>query len=331
MVRPRNKDLKGLFTLRILLLCLGLSIGLCSTAVAKPWQPREIPQSIYLDRSGMPELVAQSATTGLIIAPLLTTSVFDDSVRQGSGFLLGPILGVALPYLLNKDKPLYTSEALTYNFAQRLGLLNGAIIPILWDENDFSVISGVMSLTTLGSLGASIALYPKSELTPGQLSSLSTGLYVGAATGGLSLIAFSDKNLKSSTIAATFLVSVNAGALTAYMLRDHLDINRSRVLMLDFGALGGAILGAGTGFLLGGESSSAEMISIMAIVGMYGGIFTSYKLTDKMDEYKQSAPAEDKSGKVTLNEPSPTLIPGVHPETGQATLNPGLNLLHGTW
>ena len=94
-----------------LLICI--SLGVSATALAKPLEPREVPPEIFLDRSGMPELVAQSMGTGFILGGLLTTSVFDDSVRQGSGFVLGPIMGASLPYLLNRKKPLYTSEALT--------------------------------------------------------------------------------------------------------------------------------------------------------------------------------------------------------------------------
>ena len=311
-----------------LLICV--SLGVSATALAKPLEPREVPTEIFLDRSGMPELVAQSMGTGLILGGLVTTNAFDDPVRQGSGFLLGPTLGASLPYLLNKNKPLHTSEALTYNFAQRFGLLNGFIVPFLWEEEDPSTFAGVMTVATLGSLGASIALYPKLELTPGQLSGLSTGLLVGGITGVLGLTGFSD-DPTPTTGAATLLVTINAGALTAYLMRDYLDIDRSRVLMLDVGIGGGALLGAGLTWLLGGDDASEELYSLMILAGVYGGLFTSYKLTEGFDAYKKSATANPTSPKATLNSISPTLIPSVNPTTGRATLNPGLNLLNGTW
>ena len=316
-------------------LILILSLGVCGGALAKPLLPREVPRDVYLDRSGMPELVAQSTAVWALITPILTTNFFEDDIRKSSGFILGPVLGASLPFLLNQDKPLYTTEALTYNFFQRVGVANGLIIPAFMEDPSTKAFAISAAGLTLAGLGAGVALYPSLKLSPGQISMLSSGLGFGGLTGMLLLVAASSDDLPSrQTIASTLLVSVNGGALTAYLLRDMVDIDRSRVIWMDFGGAVGGVLGVGLGFMIGGEDANSTLVSLSALAGIYGGIVAAYKITAKHDEYLRAAPPEQsaqKSKKVTLNGPMPTLIPGVNPRTRRAIFTPGVNLLNGTW
>ena len=308
---------------------------MCGGALAKPLLPREVPQDVYLDRSGMPELVIQSTATWTLITPILTTSFFKDDIRKGSGFILGPVLGASLPLLLNDDKPLYTTEALTYNFFQRVGLANSLIFPLFMEDPSPKTFAISAAGLSLAGIGAGVALYPSLKLSPGQLSMLSSGLSIGGATGLLLLAAASASDAPSrQTVASTLFVSVNGGALTAYLLRDKFDIDRSRVLWMDFGSVVGGVLGVGLGFMIGGEDTNVTLMSLSALAGIYGGFVAAYKLTASHNEYLRSAPpnkSAQKSEKVTLNGPMPTLIPGVNPRTRRAIFTPGVNLLNGTW
>ena len=295
--------------------------------------PHEVPQDIYLDRSGMPELVVTSGLTWTIVAPFLTTTLFTDSVRQGSGFLLGPILGFSLPLILNSGKPLHTNEALTYNFFQRLGLLYGSTLPFILDMDSSESYAGILGLATLAGTAAGVLVNPTLQLSPGQASSLTTGLMVGAATGGIALIAAYDEiNFSGREAVATILISANAGALTSYFLRDHLDIDRSRVIWMDIGSILGTGGGFMLGYLLGGENSSSKLLSIMSLVGLYSGLYLGYDLTKNLDQYRESANGEKASAKsIQMKGPTPTVIPSIDPVTGQNSMTFGLNLLNGTW
>jgi len=304
-------------------------------AVAKPLQPRDVPPEVFLDRSGMVELVTQNALFGGFIGVALTNSLFEDEVRRGSGAILGPLLGVGLPYLLKHRKPIHVAEAGLYNFAERLGVFNGFLIPQLWNEDNERVIMGVPGALGLMGLGAGVALFPRTNLSPGQVSMLSTGMLFGGATGALGMV-IADISLETSqAFAATTLLFTNGGALATYLARDLFDINRSRVLLLDLGGYFGAALGVGFAYLLGGSnvSDSPQLIAASALVGIYTGLGTTYYLTKDMDDYKRAAGNDnnhEQSG-ISLDSPAPALIASVDPETGKQTVGWGLNLLNGRW
>ena len=296
--------------------------------LAEPLQPREVPPEVFLDRAGMPEFVLQSGAIGSVIGPLLTFSFFDDEIRQGSGLLLGPLLGFGLPFLLKHNKPIHVAEAGLYNFMQRLGLLNGLLIPQLWEERNERVLTGVPGLLAMGGLALGTHLYPKADLTPGQVSALTSGITFGGATGLLVLAITNVFPDSPQAWATTGLLFTNGGALAAYLSRDLFDIDRSRVILMDFGGMVGAAVGVGFGFLLGGVEANSQFIAFSALAGMYGGLAGTYMVTDSMDEFKRSS---DTSTALKLEGLSPTLMSSVDPKTGRSVLGFGLNLLNGTW
>ena len=310
---------------------LGLILITSSLSFAQPLQPHEVPKDIYLDRSGMPELVVTSGLTWSIVTPFLTTTLFTDNVRKGSGFLLGPILGFSLPLILNSGKSLHTNEALTYNFFQQVGLLHGATLPLILNIDSQKGFAGILGAATLAGTAAGILLNPTLQLSPGQASSLTTGLMVGAATGWIALIATSDQiNISNRQSTRVILLSANAGALTTYFLRDHLDIDRSRVIWMDIGSILGTGGGFMLGYLLGGENSSTKLLSIMSLAGLYSGLYLGYDLTENMDKYQKSADGASAKS-IQFKGPTPTVIPSIDPATGQNSMTFGLNLLNGTW
>ena len=315
---------------------LSLLLAIVSTtANAKPLEPHEVPTEIYLDRAGLPELVLQSTVTGFIVGPLLTYSLFDDDLRQSSGFLLGPALGIALPFLLNKGKPIHVAQASTYNFFQRTGLGNGLMLSSLLlniDDADPSSLTTLASIiisgTTIASTWLGTHLEPKMRLTPGQASALSSSYFIGATTS-LALYFTLNDDPSISGAALTSFIAANGLSLTTYFMRDIFDIDRSRVIMMDIGAVGGGITGLGLGFFVFGEDVSNKALTISSVLGVYGGLYLAYALTKSFDSYKNNADAT--AGVVSFESPSPMVLTSIDSESGARSLGFGLNILNGTW
>ncbi len=313
------------------MLCLVLVVA-SATANAKPLEPREVPTDVYMDRAGLPELVLQSTVTGLTIGPLLTFALFDDDIRQASGILLGPTLGVALPFLLNRDKPVHVAQASTYNFFQRSGLGNGLMISALvLSESSSSpetAAATIISGTALASTWLGTYLEPKMKLNPGQASALSSSYIIGAGTG-LALYSTLVDDPSARSAALTTFIAANGLSLTTYLMRDVFDVDRSRIIMMDIGAFGGGLAGLGLGFFVFGEDVDRKALTLSSVVGVYGGIYLAYALTKSFDGYKQSAAAT--AGAVTFGSPAPMVIDSVDPATGSRSVRFGLNILNGTW
>src|SRR4051812_39819176 len=102
-------------------------------AAAAPLRPEEVPDEIYLDRSGLPELVVNSGVAGAVFGSLVTQLVFkDDPNRAASGTLVFTGLGVALPILLTRGQPVHATQAALYDFGMRWGIVTGLLVPALW-------------------------------------------------------------------------------------------------------------------------------------------------------------------------------------------------------
>ena len=153
---------------------------------AKPLRPHEVPTDIYLDRSGLVELIAQQTiygpATGVMLMEFLAPG---DDVRRSAGIIVGLGLGAGLPFFMNKDKPVHQAEAMWYNFSELWGYFNGALLPTLWQSDDERDQLGAMSLLSLAALGGAIYSYPSTHFSPGQISALGSGAFFGAGTGAL--------------------------------------------------------------------------------------------------------------------------------------------------
>lgn len=314
---------------KTLILILTLSLGFVSHSIARPLLPHEVPNEIFLDRSGMPELVANSLVTATIVTPMLTTQLFSDSIRQSSGFIIGPLLGASLPYLLNVDKPMHTGQAGTYNFFQRWGLANGLLISFLGSSNFDGLFAGITSAVTLTSTYAGIELYPRLRWSPAQASALSTGIWVGGASGIIILTLLDNQSISEKTVSSLFLFTMNAGVLGAYTLRDQFNVDRSRILWMDLGGVVGGLIGLGAGWLFKGEDGPDEVLSVTSLAGLFAGLFLAFDLTESIDHYKESY--EEESSHLKFESPSVTMIPGQIQKNGRREFAPGINLLKGTW
>ena len=319
---------------------LGLILVLCAFAVhveAKPLRPHEIPPDIYLDRSGLVELMAWQVVygpaTGVMLMEFLAPG---DNIRRSSGMILGLGLGAGLSFFMNKDKPVHQAEAMWYNFAEMWGYFNGALLPTLWQSDDDRDRFGAMSLLSLAALGGALSSYDEMHLSPGQTSALGSGMIFGAGTGALLAGLMNLNTNNEREMGSLLLFSSNAGLLTSYLLKETFDIDRRRVFWTDLGGYTGALLGYGLGLMIVGEdnfSGKDQVISGSILAGMFGGLYLAFHYTEELDTYrldKDDKASGDESA-FQLQLPSPMLVSSYDQSEGKNVMGFGLNLLQGEW
>jgi hypothetical protein len=276
--------------------------------------------AVHLDRSGLNELILNQATFGAQIGQALTTAIFDDPLRQGSGAILGLGAGILVPILVTRDKPVPSADVVYINQLQRVGITNGILVTGLIQppfEHELRVMQGTMA--GLGLLGLGAALLTKDELalTPGQASALGAGYYYGLVSGAL-LLNILDVQESPRGLFGGLLVFSNAGLAAAFVLREHFDVNRSRIIWTSIGGAGGAAVGAGLGALFGGVDASPVVMQSGALVGFWGGVIGVFLLTDHLDGFRNRAEIGtrglievDERGRLALGVPlpQPTALP----------------------
>jgi hypothetical protein len=304
---------------------------------AKPLRPYEIPKDIYLDRSGLVELMAQQIvygpTTGVLLMEFLAPG---DDIRRTSGIILGLGLGAGLPFFMNKGKHVHQAEAQFYNTAELWGYFNGALLPTLWKSDNERDHFGAMSLLSLAALGGAVYSYPSQHLSPGQVSALGSGLVFGAGTGALMAMLMDLKMNNEQEIGTLLLLSSNAGLVASYLMRDVFDVDRRRIFWTDIGGATGALLGAGLGWMIVGEDNFAGKEQVNAasmLVGMGVGLYLGFHYTKDLDTYrldKNDKAAESESA-FRLHTPSPRVFSSYDGDKRRNVMGFGLNLLEGEW
>ncbi|MDP7038209.1 MAG: hypothetical protein QGI45_03565 [Myxococcota bacterium] len=319
---------------------LGLILILCAFALhveAKPLRPHEVPPDIYLDRSGLVELMAWQVVygpaTGIMLMEFLAP---DDNIRRTSGIILGFGLGAGLPFFLNKDKPVHQAEAMWYNLAEIWGYFNGALLPTLWRSDNDRDRLGTMSLLSLAALGGALSSYDEMHLSPGQTSALGSGIIFGAGAGALVAGMMNLNTNDEREIGSLLLLSSNAGLLASYLLKETFDVDRRRIFWTDIGGYTGALLGLGLGWMIVGDdnfSGKEQVFSGSVLAGMLSGLYLAFHYTEELDTYrldKNDRASEDESA-FQLQSPSPMLISSYDRNEGKNVMGFGLNLLQGEW
>ena len=319
-------------------ICLMLFFCALSPQVeAKPLRPHEIPEDIYLDRSGLVELMAQQVvygpTTGIMLMEFLAPG---DDIRRTSGIILGLGLGAGLPFFMNTGKHIHQAEAQFYNTAELWGYFNGALLPTLWKSDDERDNYGTMSLLSLAALGGAIYSYPALHLSPGQVSALGSGIIFGAGTGAL-MGMLMDLNINNEQeIGTLLLLSSNAGLAASYLMKDVFDVDRRRIFWTDIGGFTGALLGAGLGWMIVGEdnfSGKDQVNAASMLLGMGAGLYLGFHYTDDLDTYRldKNDNAGESESAFRLNTPSLRVFSSYDENRGQNVMGFGLNILQGEW
>jgi hypothetical protein len=272
-----------------------LALLVATSARGAPLEPHEVPEDVYRDRTGLPELVVHNTLMGPIIGYNLTLAIFgsEQPTRAVSGLPLGFAAGLLLPNMLLRGKRITAAEASYYNFGERWGLINGILVPLLWNNDNGR--TSAASAAAGGSIGLAATLLTQDELelTPGQASALGTAHIFGIFGAALLAWTFDVVPDSGASFAGPILLFSNASVAGVLLTRDVFDIDRRRVILIDLGGLVGLFAGVGAGFAIAGGEDWRGKGSIFGgsmLTGMVGGMALTYALTSDLDEYKESGP-----------------------------------------
>lgn len=289
-------------------------------------QPHEVPTAVFVDRAGFPELVVHSAVNGAVVGGIVASLwVPGDDTAATMGPLVGLGAGVLLPMWLTRGAPVHAADAAFYNLAQRWGLANGWLLPLAFNSttrwHEALSIAGM----TAGGVGLAVFLNPELRLTPGQVSALGTA-HTFSTSGVALLLTMFDVVFDSGTsFAVPVLLASNAAVAATYVLRDHFEVDRRRMIWTDIGGYLGSGVGLGIGILAVGRDDwrgQTQALAGAVFAGMAGGMVSGYWLSGR-DGYKSSADAVSFA-------PQPQLVPTLDRD-GRAAWAFGIELTRGQW
>jgi hypothetical protein len=304
-------------------------------AAGGPLEPEDVPDDVYLDRSGMPELTVQSAFHGATIGTLVTQSIFGDSDpnRAAAGTLVGLGLGIGVPILALRKQPVHGAEAALWVAGMRWGLLTGVLLPGMWGSRTSWHYGATAGVLTLAGLGTAIWAQPRAQLDPGQVSALGSAHTFGTIAAGLVMVIYDVVPDNGLAFSAPVLLVSNAGMVAAYVLRDDFSVDRRRIIWADIGGYIGLGAGLGVAYLAVGNDrlrSRLQIVGASMLAGMCSGLALGYFASDDLDAYKRSAPPSTLGLSLELEPPQPTVI-GTVDRRGEPKVVPGVDLVRGTW
>lgn len=273
----------------------------------------------HVDRSGLTEHVVrgffQGVLSGGLIGFALGGSDETRRIRVGTGMVLGAAAGTALPLLLNKDRTeeVRSGDVAFINVAQNWVLANGFLIPLAFqinakearledvfdDDADHVTIdelrldAGLAAALSLGAGVAAAAASSALNFSPGQADAIGSAGLWGAFTGAMLVVMAAPDDPASGWGAlgiASALTLGNLGALSAWYVRDDLDIDRRRVRWIDIGGLVGAGVGVALGYFLNPDFDNNAVIGGSVLAGGLAGAVGGYLLTDWMNGFHKGAP-----------------------------------------
>jgi len=321
----------------ILVTYVVITSSLARSVEAQPLTPDRVDPSVFLDRSGFPELVVHTSLWSTWMGLNIATLAYQNQDLPDEFMLLTPLAiagaTVAGTILLNHKKPVYAGQAAFYNLAQRWGTTTGFFLPSLWSSLNANHSLASMVLGGVGAFAGAIFLYPELNLSPGQVSALGTvHTFTTIATA---LISTSIDLIPDNgwTAEGPVLVTSNLAIFGAYWLRDFLDVDRRRLIWLDVGGY----LGLATSWGLSLTANSGEkpvldspnMAKVM-LLGMSAGLALSYFLTDGSDDFKAGIESPNLWG-LTLEQPiiRPTL--SRHPITHVNFMGMVVDVIRGSF
>jgi len=259
--------------------------------VATPLPPAD--PAVYLDRSGVEELVIGQALLGVIAGSAAGWGAVGTPDGMSSGAAVGLAAGVGLPLLLTRGRPVPAAHAQYVNTLEWIGMLNGLLAGMAagLEPGELSQRRAWYGLTAgSGALGLGVAALTVDVLqpSPGQVGALLSGAAYGAYTG-VTVLGLADIVDDTQEAGVLLLAFTDAGVLAALLLRDHLDVGRSRMLWLDIGGLGGMVIGSGLLWTATGQRASPEVVAGSMLAGFWGGVLAAWVATARIDRWRERA------------------------------------------
>lgn len=179
-------------------------------------------------------------------------------------------------------------EAVLYSDGMIVGTYDGALIASLASTNTTPNETTISLIALLGTVAGSALGYfggRALHISPGAASLAGSGALWGTATGGLLLLAANPQSTQG--VLGTLLLATNLGAGIGLGVGAATHISRSRVLLMDLGALLGGLALGGIGLIIETSktpnSSTGKLTAGMALLGIYAGGALSLYLTRNLD------------------------------------------------
>lgn len=259
--------------------------------LAAPLQPHEVPNELFLDRSGFPELVIHTSIAGGLLGYAAGDAFQLNDTVATAAFAAGVGIGVVVPLVLLHGESVHAPQAAFYNLGERWGAITGGLLPTLFNIRQSRYSLGLAAISGVGGLGFSVYLYPKLHLTPGQVSSIGSA-HIFSSLGTVLLLSLYDVVFDNGTSFAAPILGVSTAAmLGTYLLRDLLDIDRRRVIWTDIGGYVGLAAGMGAGFFIAGRqgfSGGHQIYAASMLTGMLVGLVTARYFSSDLDSYLQA-------------------------------------------
>ena len=288
----------------LVITCLSASL-----AQAAPQQPEDVPPQIMNNRDGLPEVTVQSTFFGAYAAASTSNAIFGhDGVRIAWSTILGAGIGVALPLIALHNRDITVAQAATYNAAELWGLNWGAALPQLWGGVDGRNINAGAAIGGVVGLGAGILLHPMLRLTPAQASSVTLAGAVGLVAGLSAGLIFNPNLQPGVGFALASVLPANAFVAGTLLLRDGLDVDRSRIYWAGVGAIVGEAVSLGVYKIAVGRHDNGRPLGIASLAGVLAGTVLGYYLSDGQDTFR--ATAEDPGAQLEVLQPAMLTMEG---------------------
>jgi len=222
--------------------------------------------------------------------------------------------------------------------ASTWGGMEGLALGLLSDRRNSRLATGLAFGGSAAGMAAGLLLIRPLDLTPGQAAMLNSGGIWGSGLGlGLGYALRGDRR----DLDLTLIIGLNIGLITSGIMINHFDLSRTRMLLIDVGA----VAGAATGVLIGYLASQTDPfrsnvgkanLARGGLVGGAVGLGTAVVLTRKFDRRGKKGTVERDSlltleGR-SLNLGLPTAQIAPVPRAGGGTdLQVTLKLASGTF
>jgi hypothetical protein len=257
------------------------------------------------------------------------------------GAIIPPIAGMgaglALSLSVTADHPLTTGQAWTIITGLDYGSYHGA----LWGEALGLSDKGIVAASLASSAAATVvgALVAASQSPrAGDIELVRSGLLWGTASGLLAYGAFSSHTGNTDqALAASGALAMDIGFAAGIGLAHTFDLSRTRVLIIDAGALGGGLVGFGIAeFITNENNPSGRTLAAGTLGGLLAGIAVAAFAGRHLDDDDRQARAasfpallaRDPDGSWRIGVPATTPVASV---TGARAIGASWSALGGVF
>jgi hypothetical protein len=222
--------------------------------------------------------------------------------------------------------------------ASTWGGMEGLAVGLLSDRRNTRLATGLAIGGSAAGMAAGLLLMRPLNLSPGQAAIINSGGIWGSGLGlGLGYALRGDRH----DLDLTLIIGLNIGLITSGVMVNHFDLSRTRMLLIDVGAVAGAATGVLVGYLASKTDPFRSNVgkANLARGGLVGGavgLGTAVVLTRKFDRRgKKGTVARDslltmEGGSLNLGMPTAQVVQV--PRVGGGTdLQVTLKLASGTF